>query len=483
MTRQLIALRSAAVALAITALAACTVGPDYKRPDAPVPATYKELDGWKPAQPRNAASDLAWWSVYGDPVLDGLERQIEVNNQNLKESEAAFRQASAVVAQARAGFYPTVTLDASAQRTRPSTGSVTAVSPRIRNTFDTSAGISSWEIDLWGRIRRTVESDVAAAQASAADIASARLSLQGQLAAAYFQLRVTDAVKQILDESVEAFQRSLEITQNRYNVGIAARTDIASAQTQLENTRSQAVGLGVQRAQLEHSIAALIGRPPADFTLQPASLALDVPVVPVGLPSTLLERRPDVASAERLMASANADIGVAEAAYFPTITLSASYGFISTATDTLFRTASRTWALGAGASQTVFDAGLRGARVEEARAVYDQRVAQYRQAVLTAFQQVEDNLAALRVLEQQADVQAGALRAAREAEALTLNQYRAGTQAYTAVIIAQANALSAQQTTLSILQSRLVASVALIQAIGGGWDAGQLPPPSMLGAR
>jgi len=482
MTRPPISLRSAAVALAITALAACTVGPDYKRPDAPVPVAYKELDGWKPAQPRNAASDMAWWSVYGDPVLDGLERQVEVNNQNLKESEAAFRQSSAIVAQSRAGLFPTATVDLNAQRARSTSGG-TVATPRIRNSFDASAGISSWELDLWGRLRRTVESDVAAAQASAADLASARLSLQGQLASAYFQLRVTDAVKQVLDESVEAFQRSLEITQNRYNVGIAARTDIASAQTQLENTRSQAVGLGVQRAQLEHSIAALIGKAPADFTLQPAPLTADVPVVPVGLPSALLERRPDVAAAERLMASANADIGAVEAAYFPTITLSASLGFTSTAVDTLFQAAHRTWALGAGASQTVFDAGLRGARVEEARAVYDQRVAQYRQAVLTAFQQVEDNLATLRVLEQQAEVQAGALRAAREAEALTLNQYRAGTQAYTAVIVAQANALSAQQTTLSILQSRLVASVALIQAIGGGWDAGQLPPPSMLGAR
>ncbi|MGE5537772.1 MAG: efflux transporter outer membrane subunit [Gemmatimonas sp.] len=468
--------------LAAVTLAGCTVGPDYRRPAAPVPAAYKELDGWKVAQPRTAASNAPWWSVYGDPVLDQLEQQVEVNNENLKAAEAAFRQASAVVAQTRAGLFPAVTLDANAQRARSTSGGTTTI-PRIRNSFDTSAGISSWELDLWGRIRRAVESDVAAAQASAADLASARLSNQGQLASVYFQLRVADEVKRVLDATVEAFQRSLDITQNRYNVGVAARADVASAQAQLENTRSQAVGVGVQRAQLEHALAALVGKAPADFTLPPASLTADVPVAPTGLPSELLERRPDVASAERLMASANADIGAAEAAYFPTITLSASFGFTSSAVDTLFRAARRTWALGAGASEPLFDGGLRGARVAEAEAVYDQRVAQYRQAVLTAFQQVEDNLAALRVLEQQADVQAGALRAAQEAEALTLNQYRAGTVAYTNVITAQATALQSRQTALSILQSRLVASVALIQALGGGWDVRQLPPASTLGAR
>jgi NodT family efflux transporter outer membrane factor (OMF) lipoprotein len=475
-------LRAIAFAAAVS-LTGCNVGPDYVRPSAPVSAAYKELEGWKAAEPRAAGSDQPWWSVYRDPVLEDLERQVDVSNQNLKAAEAAFRQASALVSEARAGFYPTVTLDADARRTRSSSGSANVPASRFRNTFDTSAGISSWELDLWGRIRRTVESDVAAAQASAADIASARLSLQGQLASAYFQLRVTDELQRVLDATVEAFQRSLEITQNRYNVGIAARTDVASAQAQLENTRSQAVGVAVQRAQFEHAIAALVGKPPAEFALAPAQLTSDVPVVPAGLPSELLERRPDVASAERLMASANADIGIAEAAYFPTITLSASYGFVSATTNTLFRSLSRTWALGAGASETLFDGGLRGARVEEARAAYDQRIAQYRQAVLTAFQQVEDNLAALRVLEQQADVQAGALQASIEAEQLTLNQYRAGTVAFTSVITAQATTLSARQTTLSILQSRLVASVALIQALGGGWDAGQLPPSSALGGR
>jgi NodT family efflux transporter outer membrane factor (OMF) lipoprotein len=461
---------------ALLLLSSCTVGPDYVRPPAPVPVAYKEIAGWKRAEPALAASGAPWWSVYKDPVLDRLVRQVDVNNQNLKSAEAAFRQARALVAEARAGYFPTVTLDASGQRSKLGSTSSTfgSGSSRIRNSFDASAG-ATWEVDVWGRIRRTVESDVATAQASAADLASARLSAQAQLAVAYFQLRVDDEIKRLLDATVVAFQRSLAITQNRYAVGVATRADIAQAQAQVETTRSQAVGIGVQRAQLEHAIAVLMGQPPATFSIPPVEYSADVPVVPPGLPSELLERRPDIAAAERLMAAANAEIGIAEAAYFPAITLSASYGFAGTAIDTLLRAASSVWSLGAQASAPVFDGGLRGAAVEAARAAYDQRVAAYRETVLTGFQQVEDNLSTLRILEEQSTVQQGAVLAAQEAEQLTLNQYQAGIIAYTSVVTAQATALNARQNALAILQTRLATSVTLIESLGGGWTAAQLP--------
>jgi NodT family efflux transporter outer membrane factor (OMF) lipoprotein len=466
-----------AAALAILALLpACSVGPDYARPSAPVPAAFKETEGWKIAEPRQAASGAPWWSVYNDPVLDQLERQIDVNNQNLKLAEASFRQARALLEQARAGYFPTVTLDASGQRSRLGTNSsnFSSSSSRIRNSFDLSAG-ATWDVDVWGRIRRTVESADATAQASAADLASARLSAQATLATTYLQLRVSDEIKRLLDATTAAFQRSLEITQNRYAVGVAARADIATAQAQLETTRSQAVGVGVQRAQLEHAIAVLVGKAPSDFSLPPVEFSMGVPVAPVGVPSTLLERRPDIASAERLMASANAEIGVAESAYYPDVTLSASFGFASSVIDDLLRMSSRVWSIGAQASETVFDGGLRGAQVEEAKAVYAQRIAAYRQTVLTGFQQVEDNLSTLRILEQQASVQDGAVQASLQAEQLTLNQYQAGTVAYTSVVTAQATSLSNRQNALTILQNRLLASVTLIEALGGGWDSTQLP--------
>jgi NodT family efflux transporter outer membrane factor (OMF) lipoprotein len=471
---------------ALALLSACTVGPDYVRPAAPVSVAYKELDGWKRAEPQMADSGASWWSIYKDPVLDGLLGQVDVNNQNLKAAEAAFRQAQALLRETRAGYFPTVDLDASGQRSKVgATGSSTfSSSSRIRNQYDISTS-ASWELDVWGRIRRAVESDTATAQASAADLATARLSAQGQLATAYFQLRIDDEIRRLLETETVAFQRSLEITQNRYRVGVATRADIAQAQAQLETTRAQAVGIGVQRAQLEHAIAVLMGRSPSDFSLPPVEKATfpGVPIVPAGVPSELLERRSDIASAERLMAAANAEIGVAQAAYFPAITLSASYGFASAAIDTLFRAASSAWSLGAQGTATLFDGGLRGAQVDAARAAYDGRVAAYRQTVLTAFQQVEDNLSTLRILEQQADLQQGAVAAALEAERLTLNQYQAGTVAYTSVVTAQATSLAAQQNALTILQSRLAASVALVQALGGGWDTHQLPSADAVATR
>ncbi len=461
-------------AAVLALLSACTVGPDYARPSDPVPAAFKESEGWKIAEPKQAASGAPWWSVYNDPVLDQLERQIDINNQNLKLAEASFRQARALLEQARAGYFPTVSLDASGQRAKSGTNSTSSSPGRIRNSFDLSAG-ATWDIDVWGRIRRTVESADATAQASAADLASARLSAQATLATTYLQLRVNDEIKRLLDATTAAFQRSLDITQNRYAVGVAARADIATAQAQLETTKSQAVGVGVQRAQLEHAIAVLIGKPPSDFSLPPVEFSMGVPVAPAGVPSTLLERRPDIASAERLMASANAEIGVAESAYYPDVTLSASFGFASSVIDDLLKMSSRVWSVGAQASETLFDGGLRGAQVEAAKAVYDQRIAAYRQTVLTGFQQVEDNLSTLRILEQQASVQDGAVQASLQAEQLTLNQYQAGTVAYTSVVTAQATALSNRQSALTILQNRLLASVTLIQALGGGWDSTQLP--------
>ena len=471
----------AAACLALATLAACAVGPDYQRPSATVPAKFKEAEGWKPAEPQDAASGEAWWSVYNDPTLDALERQVAISNQTLKSSEAAYRTAQAIVDEARAGYFPTLSATGSATRSGRGAGTSSSGSgassgrASVQNSFSAAAQ-ATWTLDIWGSIRRTVESDIASAQASAADLAAARLSAQGTLAADYFELRIADEVKRLLDSTVEAYTRSLQIAQNRYNVGTAARTDIASAQAQLENTRAQSIAIGIQRAQFEHAVAVLVGQAPGDFAIEPKAIDSAAPVAPPGLPSTLLERNPSIAAAERAMAAANAKIGVAEAGYFPTVTLGASYTQSSSMLHTLFTSASSLWSFGlADVSLPIFNGGLTSAQVAAARATYDQTVALYRQAVLTTFQQVEDQVAASRILAQQAEVQGRAVDAAEEAERLTLNQYRAGTVDYTAVITAQANSLSSQQSALTILQSRLVASVNLIQALGGGWDTTQLP--------
>ncbi|HYM03074.1 MAG TPA: efflux transporter outer membrane subunit [Stellaceae bacterium] len=456
-------------------LAACTLGPDYQRPPAPVPAHYKE-DGWKVGEPGDAANRGDWWAVYNDTVLDGLERQIDVSNQNLKAAEAAYRQARAVVSEARAGYFPTVTATGSA--TRAGAGGRGTINVRGGGGGQTEynlTGSASWDLDVWGRIRRTVESDVASAQASAADLASARLSAQSLLATDYFLLRAADEQKRILDASVVAFSEALKITNNQYNAGVAGAADVAQARTQLENTQAQSVAVGIQRASLEHAIAVLVGKPPADVAIEPAPLTSIVPVIPAGVPSTLLERRPDIATAERQMAATNAQIGVAEAAFYPDITLSASYGYDAFNLGKLLETANRVWSVGPQLTQTIFDAGLRSAQLDAARASYDQSVANYRQVVLTGFQQVEDQLAALRILAEQSTLQESAVRNAREAERLILNQYLAGTVAYTSVIIAQTTRLNDEEAALTVLQNRLTASVALIQAMGGGWDAAQLP--------
>ena len=474
-------LRLAAPAMLL--LGGCTIGPDYQRPPAPVPVAYKEAaakEGWRVARPADASDRGAWWSVYHDPVLDSLERQVDISNQNVKSAEATFRQAEAIVTQARAGFFPTATLNASAQRTRNSGGRVgsTGVSGgstgSISNFFSISTA-ASWTPDLWDRVGRTVESDVASAQASAANVASARLAVQGQLASDYMQLRIADELKRLLDAAVKAYTESLRITQNQYTAGIVSASDVAQARTQLENTRAQAVATGIVRAQLEHAIAVLIGKPPADLTIVEIQTVPVLPEVPAGLPSQLLERRPDVAAAERRMAAANAQIGVAEAAFFPTITLSADYGVSASMLKRLFNTASRMWSVGSTLAQTLFDAGARHAIVEQDRAAFDATIADYRQTVLTGFQQVEDELAALRILADQAAAEDIAVTSSREAERIILNQYKAGTVAYTSVVVAETTALGNAETAINIQQSRLLASVALIQALGGGWDAQQLP--------
>ncbi len=454
------------MALAL-ALAACTVGPDYHPPAAPVPAAYKEA-GWQQARPADAIDRGAWWSLYRDPVLDRLERQVDISNQNLKAAAAAFRQAEAIVAQGRAGFFPTAQIGASADRSRASG------SGRITNFFTTTAS-AGWVPDLWGKVGRSVEGSLANAQASAGEVASARLAAQAQLATDYLQLRVADELKRLLDAAAKAYGESLRITQNQYKAGIAAASDVAQAQTQLNSTRAQGIAVGVARAQYEHAIAVLIGKPPAELTIAPAATLPPLPDIPAGLPSALLQRRPDIAAAERRMEAANAGIGVAEAAFFPDVSLSGDTGTASATLAKLLSASSLVWSLGSSLAQTVFDAGIRHAQVAEARAAYDAAVATYRQTVLTGFQQVEDALSALRILAAQAAAEDSAVTASREAERIIVNQYKAGTVAYTSVVVAQTAALLNAESALNIQQNRLVAGVALIEALGGGWDAAQLP--------
>jgi NodT family efflux transporter outer membrane factor (OMF) lipoprotein len=470
-------LAATAVVLLFT-VEGCVVGPDYRRPAAPVPAVYKEEKGWQPALPSDAINRGAWWSIYQDPVLDGLERRIDISNQNLKEAEAAYREATAIVAEARAQYFPTANTNASAARSRTPTGAGAAAagapSGVISNSFALNAA-ASWTPDLWGKIHRLVEANIESAQASAGDLANARLAAQGQLASDYVQLRVADELERLLTASVTAYGQSLKITQNQYRGGTADQSAVSQAQAQLDSTKAQLIAVGVTRAQLEHAIAVLIGKPPAELTIAPTTASLAVPEIPAEFPCTLLERRPDIAAAERGMASANAEIGVAEAAFFPDVTLSAQYGVESAMLSTLLTAPSRAWSFGGNLVQNIFDGGLNQATVQQQRAAYDETVATYRETVLTGFQQVEDELAAQRILADEATVGDAAVVAAREAERIINNQYLGGTVAYTSVVVAEQTALADAETAVTIRQSRLVASVALIQALGGGWDASQLP--------
>lgn len=467
-----------AAALGLALLSGCTVGPDYMRPAPPVPKVYKEAAGWKKASPGDAVNRGGWWRIYRDPELDRLEPQIDISNQNLKAAEAAYREAQAVVAAAEAQFFPTLGVAAAATRSGNGPGAARNAGASggsfAGNLFTVSAD-ASWAPDLWGKIRRTVESNVASAQASAAELASARLSAQSTLATDYLELRIEDELKRLLDTTVIAYQQSLDITKNQYNSGVAAASDVAQAEAQLQTTQALAVNVGVLRSQLEHAIAILVGKPPAEFSIAAVPTVPGIPVIPAGVPSALLERRPDIATAERQMAAANAEIGVAVAAYYPNVTLSGDYGLQSAMLANLFQASSNIWSFGMSLAETVLDFGARAAAVAQAKASYQQDVANYRQTVLTAFQQVEDQLAALRILAEQQTVQDRAVKSAEEAQRLILNEYKAGTVAYTSVVVAQAAALADEETALTVRQDRLVASVALIEALGGGWSTGDLP--------
>jgi NodT family efflux transporter outer membrane factor (OMF) lipoprotein len=466
-------------------IAGCMVGPDYKKPDAPVSAAFKELlPGWKVSTPIDTMDKGEWWSIFDDLLLDRLEREVNVSNQTLRQFEAAYREAQDVVLEARGQVFPALTLNGGGSRSQGGTGGFSTTggsgaafgsssTGKLRSNFNLAAN-ASWDLDVWGRIRRTIESDVAGAQASQADLANARLSAQASLASDYFQLRGADAMQALLDDAAAQYTRSLQITLNQYNAGTAARSDVITAQTQLQTTQAQAVGVGVARAQFEHAIAVLTGHPPADLTIDRGTLASDVPVVPPNVPSRLLERRPDIAAAERLMQQENALIGVAIAAYYPDISLSGLFGYTGTPLRSLISAADQVWSLGVSTTQSVFQGGTLVAQTAAARAAYDQSVAVYRQTVLTALQQVEDQLSGLRILEQQAAAQAIAVASARHAVDIALNEYRAGTQAYTAVVVAQATALANEESAVSIQQNRLLASVSLVEALGGGWNTGQL---------
>jgi len=461
-------------ALILVFLAGCAVGPDYHQPDAPVPTQFKELEGWRQAAPGDAAPRGPWWTLFDDAELDGLMKRVDVSNQTIIAADARFRQARAVVDQARAGLFPTVSANASATRTKsPSLPNAPSFATGAVNNFNASLN-ASWELDLWGRVRRSVEAGEASWQGSSADLEAARLSARASLAQAYFSLRVADAARRVLEETVASYQRTVELTQNRYNAGVAARVDIVQAQVQLRSAQASLLDVGVQRAQLEHAIALLVGVPPAQFSIAPVTADLKIPSIPVVVPSELLQRRPDIAAAERAMAAANAQIGVATAAYYPSLTLTGAAGSRTTQLTDLLTAPTRFWSLGAAAAETLFDGGLRRAVTEQARAAYDAQVATYRQTVLTGFQEVEDNLAALRILDEEAAIQQDVVDGARHALALTENQYRAGVVGYLNVIAAQQVLFNNQRSQFDILGRRLTAAVALVRAMGGGWTTEEL---------
>jgi len=447
-------------------VSSCSVGPNYQRPTAPVSLTYKEQQDWKLAVPNDTIDRGAWWSIYRDPLLDQLERQVNVSNQNIKQVEAAVRQARAQAREQQSSYFPSLSVTSQAERQGTSNNAIPVYSV---------TGTATWEPDFWGKIRRNVESSAAGAQATAAQLAGARLSAQATVATDYFELRFSDSLKDLFTQTVKSDERALTIAQNQYNAGIVARSDVINAQAQLLTAQAQLVNSGLQRAQLEHAIAVLTGRPPNDVSIPVGRLPDRIPIVPTSLPSALLERRPDIAQAERQMQEQSALIGVQIATYFPTINLSAVAGYTGNVAASLFSPANAVWSLVANGTQTILSGGQRRASVEAARASYDASVANYREVVLAAFQNVEDELAALRILEQQIAVETAAIAASQHALDITLNEYQAGTVAYTAVITAQLTLLGNQETALQVQQDRLVASVALVQALGGGWDASQLP--------
>ncbi|MGZ5016371.1 MAG: efflux transporter outer membrane subunit [Methylobacter sp.] len=461
-------------------LTACTVGPDYQRPESSAPLDFKELKGWKQAQPGDHKLSSKWWEIFNDTYLNALEDQVNIANQSIAQAEAQFRQSQSLVQAAAAAYFPTATGTVTANRFRAASGQNVAVSG-VKYLFGAALS-AAWEPDLWGSVRRQVESSEATAQASAATLQALRLSTQAELAQDYFQLRVLDAQIKLLNDTAVTYERTLKISQNRYAVGVAAKSEVVQAEVQLESTRAQAVSLGVQRAQLEHAIAVLIGKSPAELSIPVMPLNSTIPSIPISIPSQLLERRPDIAAAERQVAAANAQIGVAKAAYFPTLNLAATNGQQSNKLVNLMSAAARYWALGpAAVALPLFDGGARGAQMQQAIDVYDAGVAAYRQAVLNSFQEVEDNLAGLRILDQEIDIQNKAVESAQKAVALTTNQYLAGTVSYVEVMVVQATALNNQTTAVVAQGQRLSAAVLLVKALGGGWDISELPSQDQAG--
>lgn len=447
-------------------LSACAVGPDYERPETGTVRNYKELKGWKIAQPRDHLDRGKWWLIYGDPTLNNLESQVEISNQNIAAAEAAYRQAAALVQQARASLFPTAGVSYAAFRGGKAGNPVTVVN--VNTPYGT------WDIDVWGKIRRQIESNIYFAQASAADLAGAKLSAQNQLAVAYFNLRTADSLATLLKKTIEKYKKTLEITQNQYKQGTLARSDVITAEQQVKTTEAQLISVGVSRAQFEHAIALLIGKPPSSLSIKPAELGTKVPIVPPDAPMSLLERRPDIASAERNVAAQNAQIGVSAAAYFPDIRLSALYGWVGPQAIPI-AAANEIWSIAGSAAETVFDGGFRRGQLAFAEAGYYQAVAVYRQTILNAFKEVEDQLSNFRILSEQQKVQDEAVKLARQSVSIALNEYKAGTQAFVSVVTYDNILLGNEITALSIRQGRFLASANLILALGGGWDSSQLP--------
>ena len=454
-------------------LSACAVGPDYQRPALTAPQPFQEVQGWTQANPSDALARGAWWELYGDQQLNALVAQLNSNNQSVAQSEAQFRQAQALVRNARAAFLPSADLSVgktrSSQGTGSSSSSLTSSSSGIRDTLNAQIGVS-WEADIWGKLRRGLEANEASAEASFADLAAMRLSQQSELVQNYLQLRVIDEQKRLLEATVEAYQRSLKMSENQYRAGISGKDAVAQAQTQLRNTQASLIDLIWQRAQFENAIAVLTGQVPSGFKLAEIKDIPKLPEIPVSVPSQLLERRPDIASAERSIMAANANIGVAKAAYYPDFSLSLSGGYSSSQYQDWISVPNRFWSVGPKISLPLFDGGQRSAEVDRNEAVYDQTVAKYRQTVLDGFREVENYKVQLKVLGDETVVQEQALESARESLRLTTNQYKAGLIAYLDVVSVQTTALSTERSVLNLLQSRLIASVQLIAALGGGWD-------------
>ncbi len=477
--------------IALILFKGCDKAPKYSKPTTPTPPAYKEItpenfketDNWKFAHPKDDMIRGKWWEMFNDSQLNVLEEQVNISNQNIALADANFRAARAVVKQSRSQYFPTVTTSPSITHSRQS-GSTTSNFSAGRVFTDYSLPFdASWEPDFWGRIRNTVKASASEAQATAGDLQNVRLSVEAELAFDYYQLRALDAQKALLDSTVVAFQQQLDLTRVRFQTGIASDEDVALAETQLETTQAQATDLGILRAQLEHAIAMLTGQPASTFSLSFAPMKAAPPPIPLGVPSQLLERRPDIAAAERRVAEANAEIGVAKAAFFPTLTLSGAAGLESSSIATWFTWPARFFSFGPTLTQTLFDKGRRAAVTEQARPEYDGTVANYRLAVLTAFQEVEDNLAALRILSRELEQQNAAVVSAQRTLSLASDRYKSGIDSYLNVITAQTALLTNQRTAVNLQMQQMTASVQLIKALGGGWNASQLPSPKELVAK